>query len=173
MCRPAIWHQVKYEYKQLNNRAMDLDELKAKLENSNEVVYPTGDYDKRERIAEPTTEGKSALPIHSVMPRYFYKDGTEACVGDICFYSEADEDGNWHYADGIYEMTKLNNDIYPKAHIITIDDAKTFIDHDEEESNMVSLKYGIEDFVKIGVRGQNDDMLTKEYAMEHYTFNEA
>lgn len=35
---------------------MDLDELKAKLENSNEVVYPTTDYDKRERMAEPTDE---------------------------------------------------------------------------------------------------------------------
>lgn len=44
---------------------MDLDELKKKLENSNEVVYPTGDYDKRERIAEPTDEN-IVLPIFSV-----------------------------------------------------------------------------------------------------------
>lgn len=38
---------------------------------------------------------------------------------------------------------------------------------------MVSLKYGVEDFTKIGVRGENDEMLTKEYAMQHYTFNGA
>lgn len=118
-----------------------------------------------------TKHGK--LPIHSVMPRYFYKDGTKVCVGDICFYSEADGEGNWHYADGIYELTELNNDIYPKAKVITMDDAKTFIDYDEPEHNMVSLRYGINDFVKIGVRGQNDNMLTKEYAMEHYSFNGA
>ena len=116
-------------------------------------------------------QGNAVLPL--VMPRYFYKDGTEARVGDICFYSEADEDGNWHYADGIYELTELNNDIYPKARVITMNDAKTFIDYDEPEHNMVSLKYGINDFVKIGVRGQNDEMLTKEYVMQHYSFNGA
>ena len=48
---------------------MDLDELKAKLENKNEVVYPTGDYDKRERMAEPINEEKAALPLHSVIGR--------------------------------------------------------------------------------------------------------
>lgn len=43
---------------------MGLDELKAKLENKNEVVYPTGDYDKRERMAEHINEEKAALPLH-------------------------------------------------------------------------------------------------------------
>jgi len=109
-----------------------------------------------------------------VMCRYFYKDGSEVMVGDICFYSEYDGVNNhFHYADGIYTMEKRDNDIFPRASVITMTEAKSFEDYNEPISNTVSLKYDstngvVNDFVKIGRIETNSQMLTKEYAMEHY-----
>lgn len=50
---------------------MDLEDFKKKLENNNEVVFPEGDYDKRQCAAAKVTEERSALPIHSVRSRSF------------------------------------------------------------------------------------------------------
>lgn len=122
---------------------------------------------------ELTTE-KPHLDKTDVMCGYFYKDGSEVMEGDICFYSEYDGINNhFHYADGIYTMEKRDNDIFPRASVITMTEAKSFEDYNEPISNTVSLKYGstngvVNDFVKIGRIETNSEMLTKEYAMEHY-----
>jgi hypothetical protein len=70
-------------------------------------------------------------------------------------------------------MEKRDNDIFPRASVITMTEAKSFEDYNEPISNTVSLKYGstngvVNDFVKIGRIEKNSEMLTKEYAMEHY-----
>lgn len=121
------------------------------------------------------TENKKEISLNlPVMCRYFYKDGSEVQEGDICFYSEYDGiHEEYHYADGIYTMEKRDDDIFPRASVITMTEAKSFEDYVEPDSNTVSLKYGstngvVNDFVKIGRIETNSDMLTKEYAMEHY-----
>jgi len=50
---------------------MDLEDLKEYLKSGNDISYPIGDYDKRERMAKPTDE-RSVLPIRNVMVRFFY-----------------------------------------------------------------------------------------------------
>jgi hypothetical protein len=74
-----------------------------------------------------------------------------------------------------------------KAYVITMDDAKTFQDYEEPEHNMVSLKYGCENFypwnknlpntlqhfTKIGEYPKDENMLSAEFVMERYVYNGA
>ena len=41
------------------------------------------------------------LRVGAVMPRYFYKDGSEVKENDIVFYSEDGGDHKYHYADSL------------------------------------------------------------------------
>ena len=116
---------------------------------------------------------------------YFYQDGSEVKENDIVFYSEDNGDHQYHYADGIGIIVNRENDLKMKAYIVTIDDAKTFIDFEEEEGTMVSLKYACENyylwsekkpntlrhFVKIGEYPKDEEMLSVNFAMEHYKRN--
>jgi hypothetical protein len=125
------------------------------------------------------------LPIHGVTTRYFYPNGDEVKENDIVFYSEDGGDHKFHYADSIGMIVKRGNDLKMKAHVITMNDAKTFQDYEEPEHNTVSLEYGqnmfdkngvLPDFKKIGRYPKDKEMLSAEYAMEHYvnaflTFN--
>lgn len=121
-----------------------------------------------------------------VIPRYFYQDGTDVKENDIVFYSEDRGDHQFHYADSIGIIVKHGNDLKMKAYVITMDDAKTFQDYEEPEDNMVSLKYGCENycpwnkslsntlqhFTKIGEYPRDKEMLSAQYAMERYVYNE-
>ena len=127
------------------------------------------------------------LPIHGVMPRYFYPNGDEVKESDIVFYSEDGGDHIFHYADSIGMIVKRGNDLKMKAYVITMDDAKTFQDYEEPEHNMVSLKYGCENyypsnknlpntlqhFTKIGEYPKDEAMLSDKFAMERYVYNGA
>ena len=124
------------------------------------------------RTIDTTSSQTIAKP--NVMRRYFYKDGTEVKDGDICYYSEYNGVNNeFHYADSISVMERRLYDIFPKAKVITMTNARSFIDYDEPNHNTVSLEYGskdgvVQDFIKIGVLGQDDYMITKEYAINNY-----
>ena len=127
---------------------------------------------KEQKVQPTSVSGNSTKP--TVMRRYFYKDGTEVKDGDICYYSEHNGVNNeFHYADSISVMGRRLYDIFPKAKVITMTNARSFIDYDEPIHNTVSLEYGskdgiVQDFLKIGVLGKDDFMLTKEYAMDNY-----
>ena len=130
---------------------------------------------------------KPQLNTGAVMPRYFYQDGSEVKENDIVFYSEDGGDNKFHYADSIGMIVKRENDLKMKAYVITMDDAKTFQDYEEPEHNMLSLKYGCENyypwnknlpntlqhFTKIGEYSKDEEMLSAEFAMEHYVYNGA
>lgn len=132
-------------------------------------------------------DNNSALHKTDVMPRYFYQDGSDVKENDIVFYSEDGGDHKFHYADSIGIIVKRGNDLKMKAYVITMDDAKTFQDYEEPEHNMVSLKYGCENyypwnknlpntlqhFTKIGEYPKDKEMLSAEYAMERYVYNGA
>jgi hypothetical protein len=125
--------------------------------------------------------------LGAVIPRYFYQDGSEVKENDIVFYSEDEGDHKFHYADSIGMIVKRENDLKMKAYVITIDDAKTFQYYEEPEHNMVSLKYGCENyypwnknlpntlqhFTKIGEYPKDEAMLSAEFAMERYVYNGA
>lgn len=127
------------------------------------------------------------LGIGAAMPRYFYQDGSEVKQNDIVFYSEDEGDNKFHYADSIGMIVKRGNDLKMKACVITMDDAKTFQYYEEPEHNMVSLKYGCENyypwnnnlpntlqyFTKIGEYPKDEAMLSAEFAMERYVYNGA
>jgi hypothetical protein len=125
------------------------------------------------------------MNVGGVMPRYFYQDGSEVKENDIVFYSEDGGDHKFHYADSIGIIVKRENDFKMKAHVITMTDAKSFEDYEEPEHNMVSLKYGCENyyplnknlpntlqhFTKIGEYPKDEVMLSAEFAMERYVYN--
>ena len=125
--------------------------------------------------------------VASVMPCYFYQDGTEVKENDIVFYSEDNGDNKFHYADSIGVIVKHENDLKNKAYVITMDDANTFQDYEEPDHNIISLKYGCENyyswnknkentlqhFTKIGELPKNEEMLSAEYAMSHFRHNKA
>jgi len=126
---------------------------------------------------------KPTLPIHGVMPRYFYPNSDEVKENDIVFYSESKSAGDYfHYADSINLIIKRGNELKTKAFAITMDNAETFIDYEEPEYNMVSLEYGqnmfdkngmLPDFEKIGEYPKDKEMLTAKYAQDHFCFNGA
>jgi hypothetical protein len=139
---------------------------------------------ENENINEPQNP---AFLVAAVMPRYFYKDGSEVKENDIVFYSEDGGDHKYHYADSIGIIVKRENDFKMKAYVITMTDAKSFEDYEEPEHNMVSLKYGCENyyqwnknlpntlqhFTKIGEYPKDEVMLSAEFAMERYVYNGA
>ena len=118
-----------------------------------------------------------------IMPRYFYPNGDEVKENDIIFYSEAKTAGDdYHYADNISLIVKRGNDLKAKAYAITMDSAKTFIDYEEPEDDMISLKYGqnmlnengiLPDFEKIGTYPKDKAMLSAKYAQDYFSFNYA
>ena len=125
--------------------------------------------------------------VASVMPCYFYQDGTEVKENDIVFYSEDNGDNKFHYADSIGVIVKHENYLKNKAYVITMDDANTFQDYEEPDHDIISLKYGCENyyswnknkentlqhFTKIGELPKNEEMLSAEYAMSHFRYNKA
>jgi len=120
--------------------------------------------------------------LTGIMPRYFYPNGDEVKENDIIFYSEAKTAGDGcHYADNISLIIKKGNDLKAKTYVITMDNAKTFIDYESTEDNMVSLKYGqnmfdengiLPDFEKIGTYPKDKAMLSAKYAQDHFRFND-
>jgi len=116
------------------------------------------------------------------MKTYFYQDGTEVKENDIVFYSEDDGSNQWHYADAIELIVKKDDDLFAKAFITTMNEAKSFEEYEELEVNMVSLKYGCESyfsfenkkentlqhFTKIGELPNDKYMLTEKYANSKY-----
>jgi len=120
--------------------------------------------------------------METVEKLYFYKDGTSVKENDIVFYSEDSGNGEFHYADKIGIIVKRGDDLKMKAHVITMDDAVTFQMYEEPENDMVSLKYGCENFypfskekentlqhfTKIGEYPKDENMLSVEYATYNY-----
>lgn len=114
--------------------------------------------------------------------KYYYQNNIEVKENDIVFYSEDTGEHNFHYADSIGLIVRRENDLKMKAFVITMDEAKTFEDYEEPEINMVSLKYGCENynpfksensnklinFTKIGEFPKDKSMLTAEYAQKNY-----
>ena len=79
--------ELKEENRKLkqNYKAMDLKDLKKKLENNNEVVYPESDYNKRQYAAAKSTNERSVLPTRSIIKRfieYLFRKLLIKC--DIC-----------------------------------------------------------------------------------------
>jgi hypothetical protein len=108
---------------------------------------------------------------------YKYKDGSVIRNNDIVFYSEDTGDGKFHYADNISIVVDRDSDLKMKAYVITMDEAEYFLDYEEPEEDMVSLKYAQDfnkdgtcpDITKIGEYPRDAHMLTKEYANENYS----
>jgi hypothetical protein len=117
------------------------------------------------------------------MESYYYPDGSEVKENDIVFYSESKSAGNgFHYADSINLIVKRGNELKTKAFAVTRDNARTFIDYEEPEYNVISLKYGLKmfdknrvlpDYEKIGEYPKDKEMLTAQYAQDHFGFNGA
>lgn len=117
-----------------------------------------------------------------ITPCYFYQDGSEVKENDIVFYSEDGGDHKFHYADSIGIIVKRENDFKMKAYVITMNDAKSFQYYEEPEHDMISLKYGCENycplnknlpntlqhFTKIGEYPKDEAMLSAEFANKHY-----
>ena len=109
------------------------------------------------------------------MSGYYDKIGYEFKEGDICFYSEYDGINNsFHYADGIYEVVNINGLLYMKCRVITMDNARNFIEYDDKFEQMLTLKescMGREDSNELLIIGNvrdNRDMITREYAMDNF-----
>lgn len=121
--------------------------------------------------------------MDAIEPVYFYQDGSEVKENDIVFYSEDGGDHEFHYADSIGLIVKRGYDLYNKAFAVTMDDAETFQYYEEPERDMVSLKYGCENFyswsgkkpntlqhfTKIGEYPKDEKMLSAEYANNRFS----
>jgi len=112
---------------------------------------------------------------NAVSSSYFDKFGNKIELHDILFYSEFDgENKEYHYADGIYLIVKIDGELYAKAKIITTTNAKSFINYDEEINNMLTLEQYCKnniskEFVKIGNLKENKNMTDCEYANKTYS----
>jgi hypothetical protein len=116
-----------------------------------------------------------ALVKTDVSSSYFDKHGDKIGLHDILFYSEFDgTNKDWHYADSIYLIIEIDGELYAKAKVITINDAKSFENYDEQPNNMLTLdeycKDGIsKEFLKIGTLKDNPNMLESKFANETYS----
>lgn len=116
-----------------------------------------------------------ALSQTSVSGSYLDKQGNEIGLHDILFYSEFDGKNNeYHYADAIYLIIEIDGELYAKAKVITMNDAKSFENYDEQPNNMLTIKQyckeGIsKEFIKIGNLKDNSNMLDSKFANETYS----
>ena len=125
-------------------------------------------------MIENTNQAK-ALVKTDVSSSYFDRQGNSIVLHDILFYSEFDsKNKDWHYADGIYLIIEIDGELHAKAKVITINDAKSFENYDEQPNNMLTLdeycKDGVsKEFLKIGNLKDNPNMLDSKFANETYS----
>jgi len=67
------------------------------------------------------------------MKNYFYKDGHEVKVGDICFYSESAGDSEFHYANSISEIVEHENELALITTYFTQNDGMSFIPNPQKQ----------------------------------------
>lgn len=120
-------------------------------------------------------ENNKALNKTLVNSSYFDKEGNEIILGDILFYSEYDGKNNdLHYADGIYLIIESDGELAAKCKVLTMTNAKEFIDYDEPKHNMLMLHEYCDgnqsnEFTKIGNIKENSYMLFSDYANKTYS----
>ena len=110
----------------------------------------------------------------SVGSSYFDRLGSEIKLDDILFYSEYDGKNNeYYYADGIYLVIELNGQLACRCKVMTMTNAKHFIDYDEPINNVLMLHEYCDgnkskEFTKIGNLKDNTDRMTSEFANKTY-----
>ena len=80
------------------------------------------------------------------MKNYFYKNGQEVKVGDICFYSESAGDSEFHYGNSILEIVEYENELSSIITHFTQNDGMSFItntDHWPISLEHMSNKEGV------------------------------
>ena len=74
------------------------------------------------------------------MKKYYYRNGGEVKSGDVCFYSEDDGDGNFHYGNSIMEIVKTAEGLISKIIYFTLNDGITLLKVEVEDLGL-SLQY--------------------------------